>query len=79
MSRNKGSRKFDAEKVKERFRVGVRHVTDGKYNFIIGGHSHVKDVYEINPQSFYINNGYALISKSFIMIQDHKISFEPLA
>lgn len=76
MSRKKGSRYFDEEGVKERFRSGVETSTRGKYDFVLGGHSHVKDIYTMaNGSSLYINNGYALRSNSFITINDHQISF----
>lgn len=77
-SRKKGSRTFDQEKVRNRFREGVTKVTGGKYDFVIGGHSHVQDSYQ-NGKSLYLNNGYALKSKTFILIQNHSASFVPLA
>lgn len=77
-SRKKGSKLFDAEKVKNRFRSGVKKTTEGKYHFVLGGHSHVEDVYEISVDSIYINNGYALRTKTFILIDNHEIKFEKL-
>ena len=59
-------------------RKGVTQTTKGEYNFVLGGHSHVKDVYTINDKSTYINNGYAIKSKTFLYINDHEISFPPL-
>lgn len=79
MSRKRGSVSYDEEVVKERFRNGVTLTTKGNYNFILGGHSHVKDKFNINDQSVYINNGYALRSKSFILIENHQISFPDLS
>jgi predicted phosphodiesterase len=56
----------------------VTKKTLGKHDFILGGHSHVQDVFSINPTSVYINNGYALKTKTFLLIDNHKISFENL-
>lgn len=79
ISRKKGYRAFNADKVRERFRSGVFQTTQGKYDFILGGHSHVKDDFVIPGScSRYINNGYALQSKTFILIEDHRISFPSL-
>ena len=77
-SRKKGKKMFNEELVKERFRLGAKKITQGKYHFVIGGHSHVKDLYEIAPNSLYINNGYALKTMSFILIDNHQVSFENL-
>lgn len=76
VSRKKGNRIFDAEKVKQRFRSGVNTTTNGQYDFVLGGHSHVKDLY-VTPETnqCYINNGYALKTKTFVIIKEHEISF----
>lgn len=76
-SRKKGSKIFNEEGVRERFRQGVAATTSGQYDFVIGGHSHVKDVYSFG-KSKYVNNGYALRSKSFIHIDSHQIEFPEL-
>ncbi|MFL5783092.1 MAG: UDP-2,3-diacylglucosamine diphosphatase [Bacteriovoracaceae bacterium] len=78
MSRKKGSKKFDVEKVRATFRQGVREVTKGEYDFVIGGHSHVQDKF-IMEKSIYLNNGYALKTKTFILIDNHQPRFVPLA
>lgn len=78
MSRKRGSKTYNEEIVKENFRRGVCKTTQGNFNFILGGHSHVKDNYTINADSIYLNNGYALKSKSFILIENHEISFPEL-
>lgn len=78
-SRKKGSKQFNEESVREKFREGVSKVTGGKYNFVLGGHSHVKDEFVLlGGNSLYLNNGYALRSKTFILINQHKHSFVPL-
>lgn len=80
MSRKKGSRKFDAEGVRNRFRSGVTKTTQGRFDFVLGGHSHVKDEFIIpGSNSIYVNNGYALQSKSFILIEDHQVKFISLS
>jgi UDP-2,3-diacylglucosamine hydrolase len=73
VSRKKGSKRFDAEGVRKRFRHGVSETTEGQFDFVLGGHSHVKDEYIIpGTSSMYLNNGYALQSKTFILI-DHNV------
>lgn len=76
-SRKKGARTFDEKLVKETFRQGVETTTEGKYDFVLGGHSHVQDDYQFGS-SVYLNNGYALHTKTFIHISDHQHSFIPL-
>jgi UDP-2,3-diacylglucosamine hydrolase len=78
MSRKKGSRKFDVEKVRNTFREGVKETTQGKYDFVLGGHSHVQDNFNMG-NSIYLNNGYALKTKTFILINNHIPKFESLA
>lgn len=76
MSRKKGSRKFDVEGVRKKFRSGVSETTNGQYDFVLGGHSHVKDRFQLpGSSSLYLNNGYALQSRTFILIKDHVADF----
>lgn len=80
ISRKKGSKRFDAEGVRKRFRHGVCETTEGQFDFVLGGHSHVKDEYIIpGSTSVYLNNGYALQSKSFILIFNHVPMFVSLS
>jgi len=76
-SRKKGSKYFDAEKVRKEFRKGVETTTAGDYDFVLGGHSHVQDEFRFG-RSTYLNNGYALKTGTFIYIEDHKPRFEKL-
>ncbi len=46
-------------------------------NYIISGHSHIKDYY-VESDFTYINNGYAPISKSFIYIDKSGVRFEEI-
>ncbi len=79
VSRKKGSKIFNQELVRDRFRNGVIATTKGQYDFVLGGHSHVKDLFiSESPAFVYINNGYALREKTFIMIDNHQISFPPV-
>jgi UDP-2,3-diacylglucosamine hydrolase len=76
-SRKAGARTFDAEAVRQRFRSGVELVTGGKYDYVIGGHSHVQDVYPFKD-SVYVNNGYALRTRTFIFADESGPRFEAL-
>jgi hypothetical protein len=78
MSRKRGRREYKEDLVKQRFRQGVKTTTAGNYDFILGGHSHVRDVYQITDSSTYVNNGFALGTKSFILIDNHEVSFPEL-
>jgi UDP-2,3-diacylglucosamine hydrolase len=77
-SRKKGHKSFNEISVRDRFRVGVEAVIQGKYDFIIGGHSHVQDRFELPGGGTYLNNGYALRTKTFILIDNHEVSFPVL-
>lgn len=76
-SRKKGSKIFDAEKVREEFRRGVQVTTKGEFDFVLGGHSHVQDSFRFHDSN-YLNNGYALKTGTFIFIEDHQPRFERL-
>ena len=76
LSRKKGSKSFNAESVRERFRKGVIENTHTETHFVLGGHSHVQDHFELPETSaIYINNGYALKTKTFIHVEGHKAQF----
>lgn len=80
MSRKKGYKKFNEEKVRSRFRSGVLEKTKGAFDFVLGGHSHVQDQWILpESKSLYLNNGFALQSKTFIYIENHEFRFEPLS
>jgi len=76
-SRKKGSERFNAELVRARFREGVS-ITNPQANFIIGGHSHVKDDYVLPSGAIYLNNGYALKEQVFIYIDGQDYQFVSL-
>lgn len=77
MSRRKGARHFDAEKVRQKFRSGVEEKLSGQFDIVVGGHSHVKDDYH-GSSVRYLNNGYAQSTKTFILIEQGETSFVPL-
>jgi len=79
VSRKKGFKAFDEELVKNRFRHGVLQKTKGHYDFVLGGHSHVQDIFQMSESlSTYVNNGYALKTKTFIFIENNDLKFIPL-
>jgi UDP-2,3-diacylglucosamine hydrolase len=79
ISRKKGAKSFQYDLVRNRFRTGVTLSTEGKFHFVLGGHSHVQDKFIIpNKESVYVNNGYALHTRTFILVENHEISFVPL-
>jgi UDP-2,3-diacylglucosamine hydrolase len=77
-SRKRGSKSYNEDVIKQSFREGVTITTSGKFDFVLGGHSHVKDVFAVNENSTYLNNGYALKSKTFLLIDNHQVSFPEL-
>jgi UDP-2,3-diacylglucosamine hydrolase len=79
VSRKKGSKSFDVSLVRDRFRQGVCKTTKGEFDFVIGGHSHVQDMYKLpGTKSTYLNNGHALSSNTFIKIENHEPTFVSL-
>jgi UDP-2,3-diacylglucosamine hydrolase len=80
LSRKRGSGKFNKESVRNKFRDGVARKTKGEFDFVLGGHSHVQDTYNIpGSHSVYLNNGYALQTKTFICIENHQPRFISLS
>jgi UDP-2,3-diacylglucosamine hydrolase len=75
ISRKAGKKNFDKEKVRLKIRNGVEKIITGKFHFIVGGHSHVLDEYKTSHNSIYINNGFPLLDKKFILIEDEKYQF----
>lgn len=77
LSRKKGRRYFDEDLVRDKFRMGVEGLrVNQNLDFILGGHSHVKDLYTLSDRkSVYINNGYAPKEKTFIGIENHQVRF----
>jgi UDP-2,3-diacylglucosamine hydrolase len=73
-SRKKGSRTFNAELVKTRFRQGVE-ITNPRADIVIGGHSHVRDEYKLKSGAIYLNNGYAPREQIFIYVDGLNYEF----
>ncbi len=74
-SREKNEKKYELTKegqdfVKNKFRrsADLYFERNSDKLGLVCGHSHCKDFYEINSKHYYINNGYAPKSKSFIYI-----------
>jgi len=80
LSRKKGKRSFDEEKVKIKFRDGVeKKIKDQGVGFVLGGHSHVQDYFIFNEgKTIYLNNGFALRTQTFIGIENNLAQFIPL-
>ena len=46
-----------------------------KYDYIVCGHSHQKEFYKSQEGFYYLNNGFALKTKTFIFIENHSPEF----
>ncbi len=82
-SRKRNNKRYSTEAdltpVKENFRFSIetyhrRHPHD----IYVLGHSHVKDYYESDNGFLYVNNGYAQHTRTFICIENGKVSFKNL-
>lgn len=76
-SRNRNEKKYDVsfndEGIKARFRRSVEKAHgEYKFDYIICGHSHVRDQYKSINNFEYLNNGYFPIEKSFIFYENGK-------
>jgi UDP-2,3-diacylglucosamine hydrolase len=68
-SRTIGSKKFDVDKNKMKFRLGAKKKLEEGYDYVIGGHSHI--VEEIDLESGkYFNNGFPKRDRKFIFISN---------
>lgn len=63
--------------IKDKFRKSAEiYLRDNQpVNGLICGHSHCKDLYQLEDNKFYINNGYAPKTQSFIYIDNSGPSF----
>lgn len=70
---------LDEEKiqlVKDSFREGAKILLKKKaLNFIICGHSHIKDNYSVSSSCKYINNGFIKNEETFLFIEENHPSF----
>ena len=75
----KRSRQSDPNLVRDHFRLAAKKQAMEGYDYIICGHSHVQDDYvckgEGLPHFTYLNNGYAVDSKTFIHLCEGRHSF----
>lgn len=73
-------RSFDVEKAREGFRMGAKRVyqEENKPNYLVAGHSHIKEDYLIGTNSFYLNNGFAPREKTYLQIDEEGYLFKTL-
>ncbi len=76
-SRKYGSRKFNEIEVRERFREGLIRYEGTEIDIVVGGHSHVEDLY-LHKNITYINNGYPPKSNKFIVVDSEGARFADL-
>lgn len=73
------SKESDLTHVKDKFRRSAEmFFKKQKFDIIVCGHSHVKDLYKSENGFEYVNNGYAQNTKTYISIMDGNISFKTL-
>lgn len=77
-SRKRGSHFFNEEEVREKYRLGAWEVSQGKYKYVLAGHCHVRDIFQLSDHSLYLNNGYATRSHEFIVITPSEGKLVPL-
>ncbi len=65
-SRAHGYRSFDEIAVKEKFRQGLRLLVPPEAEIVVGGHSHVPDVFTWDHKT-YVNNGFPPKSGKFVV------------
>lgn len=66
-------------KIKEKFRLSAEAFTKSlDVDYLVCGHSHVKDHYICQNGTVYLNNGYAPYTKSFLRIDAEGASFKDL-
>ena len=66
-SRKYGAARFNEEDVRGKFRAGLSRFKDAQIDVVVGGHSHVEDIYS-DQKLTYINNGYPPKSNKFVVI-----------
>jgi len=81
-SRGKNVKKYELtvegqEFVKDKFRTSSKLYFKDHSNIsgLVCGHSHCKDYFKLDDGKFYVNNGFAPASKSFIKISDAGVEF----
>ncbi len=67
------------EFIRDKFRRSSEdYFSRNEINGLVCGHSHCKDYYKLDDERYYINNGFAPASKSFIKITEDGASFVDL-
>ena len=77
-SRTYGKKKFNEERIREKFRDGVKLMTPANIDIVLGGHSHVIDRWEFDGK-IYLNNGYPPKSQKFIAVDKAGARLEHLS
>lgn len=68
-SKKTSKKKFDPTFAIEGFRRGAQKIIDyHPVDYLIAGHSHIKDEYQINEKSLYLNNGFAPRENTYLQI-----------
>ena len=79
----KRSGRYGTDLVREKFRQAAVRVGEKGYDYIICGHSHIKDDYVHGDGAsrgfIYLNNGYVLNSNTFIHLGEGRHSFVDLS
>lgn len=70
---------FDVERAKKNFRKGADEFFN-QFNpdYLIAGHSHIKDSYEFSQGKFYLNNGFAPKEQTYLQIDENGYHFRKL-
>lgn len=84
-SREKNSNRYSAPemqgRIKEKFRRSAESFVqslDEKIDYLVCGHSHVKDNFLCTSGTRYLNNGYAPITKTYLVIDNSGARFHDL-
>ncbi|MFZ4712993.1 MAG: UDP-2,3-diacylglucosamine diphosphatase [Bacteriovoracaceae bacterium] len=78
LSKKNGKRSYNEDKNRSRFRQGATYHARGIYDFIVAGHSHIKENIELKSTDkafHYINNGFFPEQKTFIQMEYNQVKF----
>lgn len=68
-SKKGGKKTFNFERAQEGFRKGAKKIlNEHPVDYIIAGHSHIKDEHKLDNESLYLNNGFAPIEKTYLQL-----------
>jgi UDP-2,3-diacylglucosamine hydrolase len=79
-SRDRNEQRYESpdmqEKIKDKFRASAEVFTKKLYvDYLVCGHSHVKDQYRCSTGALYLNNGYAPYTQSYLLIDENGARF----